>query len=176
MTPPRRTLLQGLVLAACVPLSGALVGCAAPVSGDALIQLNYQAADALLHGTRLDPRQPVLMATLVDLDDLERSSRWGRLASEHVAARLANRGVLVKELKLRQHIFMAQDSGALLLSREVKDLSLEHDAQAVVVGTYTVGGDTVYVSLKLIRPEGNTVMSAHDYSFTLSERNRALMR
>jgi hypothetical protein len=46
----------------------------------------------------------------------------------------------------------------------------------VVVGTYTVGGDTVYVSLKLIRPDGNTVMSAHDYSFALGERNRALMR
>ncbi|MFC7409629.1 MULTISPECIES: FlgO family outer membrane protein [Hydrogenophaga] len=176
MTGPRRALLRRLFLSACVPLAGALAACTTPVSGDALIQLNYQAADALLQGTRLDPRQPVLMATLVDLDDLERSSRWGRLASEHLAARLANRGVLVKELKLRQHIFMAQDSGALLLSREVKDLSLEHDAQAVVVGTYTVGGDTVYVSLKLIRPEGNTVMSAHDYSFPLSERNRALMR
>lgn len=153
-----------------------LAGCAAPPTGDALIQLNHQAADALLQGVRLDPRQPVLIATLVDLDDLERSSRWGRLASEHVAARMANRGVRVKELKLRNQIFMAQTSGALLLSREVTDLSLEHDAQAVVVGTYTVGGDTVYVSLKLIRPEGNTVMSAHDYSFALGDGNRALMR
>lgn len=153
-----------------------LAGCSTPPAGDALILLNHQAADALLQGVSLDPRQPVLIATLVDLDDLERSSRWGRLASEHLAARLANRGVRVKELKLRNQIFMAQASGALLLSREVTELSLEHDAQAVVVGTYTVGGDTVYVSLKLIRPEGNTVMSAHDYSFALGERNRALMR
>jgi TolB-like protein len=153
-----------------------LAGCSTPPVGDALIQLNHQAADALLQGVSLDPRQPVLIATLVDLEDLERSSRWGRLASEHLAARLANRGVRVKELKLRNQIFMAQASGALLLSREVTELSLEHDAQAVVVGTYTVGGDTVYVSLKLIRPEGNTVMSAHDYSFALGERNRALMR
>lgn len=153
-----------------------LLGCSTPPSGDALIQLNHLAADALLQGATLDPRQPVLIATLVDLDDLERSSRWGRLASEHLAARLANRGVRVKELKLRNQIFMAQASGALLLSREVADLSLEHDAQAVVVGTYTVAGDTVYVSLKLIRPEGNTVMSAHDYSFALGERTRALMR
>lgn len=169
----RRNCLAGaLVVLGAVGLSG----CSTPPAGDALIQLNHQAADALLQGVSLDPRQPVLIATLVDLDDLERSSRWGRLASEHVAARLANRGVRVKELKLRNQIFMAQASGALLLSREVTDLSLEHDAQAVVVGTYTVGGDTVYVSLKLIRPEGNTVMSAHDYSFALGERNRALMR
>lgn len=157
-------------------LGALLLGCSTPPSGDALIQLNHLAADALLQGATLDPRQPVLIATLVDLDDLERSSRWGRLASEHLAARLANRGVRVKELKLRNQIFMAQASGALLLSREVADLSLEHDAQAVVVGTYTVAGDTVYVSLKLIRPEGNTVMSAHDYSFALGERTRALMR
>ena len=167
----RRTCLAAALIGAAV-----LPGCNTPPTGDALILLNHQAADALLQGVALDPRQPVLIATLVDLDDLDRSSRWGRLASEHVAARLANRGVRVKELKLRNQIFMAQASGALLLSREVTDLSLEHDAQAVVVGTYTVGGDTVYVSLKLIRPEGNTVMSAHDYSFSLGERNRALMR
>lgn len=167
----RRTCLTGAL--------GSLLGttaCSTPPVGDALIQLNHQAADALLQGVSLDPRQPVLIATLVDLDDLERSSRWGRLASEHLAARLANRGVRVKELKLRNQIFMAQASGALLLSREVTELSLEHDAQAVVVGTYTVAGDTVYVSIKLIRPEGNTVVSAHDYSFALSERNRPLMR
>ena len=168
----RRTCLTGA-------LGSLLLGttaCSTPPVGDALIQLNHQAADALLQGVSLHPHQPVLIATLVDLDDLERSSRWGRLASEHVAARLANRGVRVKELKLRQQIFMAQASGALLLSREVTELSLEHDAQAVVVGTYTVAGDTVYVSIKLIRPEGNTVVSAHDYSFALSERNRPLMR
>lgn len=166
----RRAWLTALSAACLLP------ACSTAPNGDALIQLNHQAADALLQGVSLDRRQPVLIATLVDLDDLERSSRWGRLASEHVAARLANRGIPVKELKLRNQIFMAQASGALLLSREVADLSLEHDAQAVVVGTYTVGGDTVYVSLKLIRPEGNTVMSAHDYSFLLSERNRPLMR
>ena len=168
----RRTCLTGA-------LGSLLLGttaCSTPPVGDALIQLNHQAADALLQGVSLDPRQPVLIATLVDLDDLERSSRWGRLASEHLAARLANRGVRVKELKLRHQIFMTQANGALLLSREVTELSLEHDAQAVVVGTYTVAGDTVYVSVKLIRPEGNTVVSAHDYSFALNERNRPLMR
>lgn len=153
-----------------------LAACASPPNGDSLIQLNQQAADALLQGVTLDPRQPVLIATLVDLDDLGRSSRLGRLAAEHVAGRLANRGVMVKELKLRDQIFMEQSSGALMLSRELKDLSLEHAAQAVVVGTYTVAGSTVYVSLKLVRPEGNIVVAAHDYAFALGDSNRALMR
>ncbi len=169
---PRRRLLGGLAGLAAVGLGA----CASPPSGDTLIQLNYQAADALLKGVTLDPRQPVLIATLVDLDDLGRSSRLGRLAAEHVAARLSNRGVMVKELKLRDQIFMEQSSGALMLSRELKDLSIEHAAQAVVVGTYTVAGNTVYVSLKLVRPEGNIVVAGHDYAFTLGDSNRALMR
>mgnify|MGYP001188606337 FL=1 len=167
---------RSLRLMLATALAATVLGCASVPSGDQLIQLNYQAVDALMQGTTLDPRQPVLIATLVDLDDLSRSSRLGRLASEHVAARLAKHGVMVKELKLREQIFMEQSSGALLLSREIKDLSIEHAAQAVVVGTYTVAGNTVYVSLKLVRPEGNIVVSAHDYAFNLGDSNRALLR
>lgn len=171
---PRSRLWLGAALAAAMAMT--TLGCANVPSGEQLIQINHQAADALLQGTALDPNQPVLIATLVDLDDLGRSSRLGRLTSEHVAARLARQGVMVKELKLREQVFMEQSSGALLLSREIKDLSTEHAAQAVVVGTYTVAGDTVYISLKLVRPEGNIVVSAHDYAFRLGESNRALLR
>ena len=159
-----------------VGVLAALAGCANTPSGDALIQLNYKATDMLMASAPLDLRQPVLIATLVDLDDLTRSSRLGRLASEHVAARLSQRGVMVKELKLREQLFMEQSSGALLLSREVKDLSIEHAAQAVVVGTYTQAGNTVYVSLKVVRPDGNIVVAAHDYAFELNDTNRPLMR
>ena len=54
----RRTCLAGaLVALGTVGLSG----CSTPPVGDALIQLNHQAADALLQGVSLDPRQPVLL-------------------------------------------------------------------------------------------------------------------
>jgi TolB-like protein len=144
--------------------------------GANLIQLNYRAADALMQGVTLDPRQPILVATLVDQEDLTESSRMGRLFTEQISSRLSNKGIHVTELKLREQLFMKQTTGALLLSREVRDVSQAHDAQAVVVGTYTSSGQTVYVSLKLVKPEGNIVVSAHDYAVPLNANIKGLLR
>lgn len=144
--------------------------------GANLITVNYRAADALIQGVELGKGQPVLVATLVDQEDLGESSRLGRLASEHIASRLSNKGIRVVELKLREQLFMKQSTGALLLSREVRDVSQAHDAQAVVVGTYTSSGQTLYLSLKLVKPEGNTVISSHDYALPLNANIKGLLR
>jgi len=167
----RRTclgLMATLALGACTTMEDGL--------GADLIKLNYRATDALMQGVTLDPAQPVLVATLVDQEELSESSRLGRLVSEHIASRLSNRGVRVVELKLREQLFMKGSTGALLLSREVRDVSKAHSAQAVVVGTYTSSGQTLYISLKLVKPEGNTVVSAHDYVMPLNANIKGLLR
>jgi TolB-like protein len=181
MTPaalPRRRWLQRACLGVAASGWLWLAGCASVEDGLGanLITLNYRAADQLLQGVTLDPRQPVLVATLVDQEDLGESSRLGRLFSEHYSGRLSNQGVRVVELKLREQLFMKQSTGALLLSREVREVSRAHDAQAVVVGTYTSSGQTLYVSLKLVKPEGNTVVSAHDYALPLNNNIKGLLR
>jgi TolB-like protein len=156
----------------------ALGGCALfdDAAGGNLIQLNYRAADELMKGVRLDPNQPILVATLVDQEELTESSRMGRLFTEQISSRLSNTGIHVTELKLREQLFMKQTTGALLLSREVRDVSQAHNAQAVVVGTYTSSGQTVYVSLKLVKPEGNVVVSAYDYAVPLNANIKGLLR
>lgn len=169
----RRTFAGALTLMATL-----LGGCASVDEGlgSNLIVVNHRATDALMQKVKLDPTQPVLVATLVDQEDLGESSRLGRLFSEHIASRLASQGARVVELKLREQLFMKQTTGALLLSREVRDVSQSHNAQAVVVGTYTSSGQTLYVSLKLVRPEGNTVMAAHDYALPLNANIKGLLR
>lgn len=172
----RRLWMAG-VIAGGLALVG-LQGCATTEDGlgGNLITVNYRAADALMQGVTLDPRQPVLIATVVDLESLTESTRLGRLVSEQIGSRLSNKGVRVKELKLREQLFMKQNTGELLLSREVRDLSQAHDAQAVVVGTYTSSGQTLYINLKLVKPEGNIVVSAHDYSLPLNGNIKGLLR
>lgn len=160
-----------LLPALLVALAAALPGCAsiyndAPVKSD-LIAVNHQAADALLDKVRLDPTQPVLVATFVNVDALTESSRLGKLFAEQVAGRIANRGIPVTELKLREQLFIKRATGALLLSDEVRDLSRNHRAQAVVVGTYASSGKVLYLNLKLIQPEGSLVIAAHDYALPM---------
>ena len=61
-------------------------------------------------------------------------------------------------MRLREQLALQPSQGELLLSRA---WSTRHaDAQAVVVGTYAVSGAMVYVSLKIVNPQGNQVVAA----------------
>lgn len=142
-----------------------------------LIQTNYRAADALLAQVQngLLTTQPLIMATVVNIDKLDKSSTLGRLISEQVSGRLTQLNYAMSEVKLRNNLYLKQDQGDLLLTREVKELAATQNAQAVIVGTYAVGQSFVFVNLKMIQPANNIVMSSVDYALPLDANIRTLM-
>lgn len=140
-----------------------------------LIEVNERAADALLLNAKLDASQPLLVATLVNVDRLTESSRLGRIFSEQIAGRMVQRGLRVTEVKLRDNLALHREQGELLLSREVREVSQAQNAQAVVVGTYAVSASVVYISVKLVNPVGNHVMAAHNYAVPVDENVRTLL-
>lgn len=161
-----------------------LTACGGPMSfqqgnNDPFIQRNYKAADALLaSASARNPIQldePLLVATIVNVDSLDQSSRMGRIISEQIQARFTQQGYSVVELKLRGKLFVKKDQGELLLSREVQDISAGQKAQAVVVGTYAVAKNAVYINLKMVGND-NIVMSAHDYSLPMGANVQALLQ
>lgn len=142
------------------------------------IRTNYQAADALSASANLRremPKQvPILVATLVNIDSLTESSRLGRIVSEQLQARLSQQGYSVVELKLRGNLFVKQDQGELLLSREIKDITTNHKAQAVVVGTYAVANNNVFINLKMVGND-NILLGSYDYSLELDADTKAML-
>lgn len=189
--PGHRVALLGAVVVAAALLSGCAstyyYGDSAGGSGGAggfglggaprtsIITANHAAADMLLQTAPLDREHAVLVATLVNVDRLHESSRLGRIFSEQIAGRLVQRGYPVTELKLRDSVAMQREQGELLLSRELRDVSRAHDAQAVVVGTYAVSATVLYVSIKLVKPDGNMVVAAHNYAVPMDDNVRALL-
>ena len=175
----RRTAALGLWAAASLAL---LPGCAqyyygehATATSTDLVEANRIAADRLLQDALIDPDRPVLVATLVSVDQLGESSRLGRTITEQISGRLVQRGVLVIEPRMRASLAMSPAQGELLLSREVREVSRSHEAQAVLVGTYAVSVRSVYVSLKLVHPVGNVVVAAVDYTLPMSDNVRGLL-
>lgn len=141
------------------------------------IKVNYLATDRLLAtlSETLDPRIPLIVATLVGIDELTESSRLGRAVSEQIGARLVMRGFPVVELKVRGNIFVKRSEGELLLSREVQDLARKHEAQALVVGTYSVARHYIYLNLKMISAHNNVIIAAHDYVLPITPDIHALL-
>lgn len=167
-------LLMALAQAGCAQFYyGERAGVAAPSKVD-LVASSYAAADALLAQVAQVAAQPVLVATVVNVDHLDESARLGRVLAEQLAARLAQRGLRVSELRLRQALAM-REQGELLLSRQAHEVSQAQAAQAVLVGTYAVSAYHVYVSLKLVDGSNNAVLAAHDYTLPLNAETRSLL-
>lgn len=148
------------------------------------IRANYAAAAELLKGYQGPASAsnfssgggtaPLIVSTLVNIDKLDQSSTLGRLISEQLSSRISQLGHNVVEMKLRNSVFMKQNQGEFLLTREVRELASAHKAQAVVVGTYADGGDYVFVSLKLINPANSLILSSYDYALPMNRQVRRL--
>lgn len=146
--------------------------------GDCLMAASYQAVDQLISaipaGRRLPKDRAVLVATMVNIDNLT-SSRLGRTLSEHLATRLTKNGYKLIELKLRDSIFVKQAEGELMLSREVREIGRNHEAQAILVGTYSESRGRVYVTIKLVGAADGIVISAQDYLLPIDANVRSLL-
>lgn len=148
------------------------------------IRANYAAAAELLKSyqspasannfSNNSGSAPLIVSTLVNIDKLDQSSTLGRLISEQLSSRISQLGQNVVEMKLRNSVFMKQNQGEFLLTREVRELASAHKAQAVVVGTYADGGDYVFVSLKLINPANSLILSSYDYALPMNRQVRRL--
>lgn len=143
-----------------------------------LMAITDEAAGNLLAANRrtgpLDAQTPLLVASFVDIDNLLRSSTFGRMSSELFAASLTQRGYHVVEVKLRDQLFI-QHNGEFMLSRKLKDISSQHQVESVVIGTYATGIDYVYVTVKLINIQTSEVERAWKYRIPRTDEMRSLL-
>lgn len=148
-----------LSLGVVVPSVAALAAC----NKETLIQHAEAAVDRLLPQLKatLEPNRPLIVASFVNVDDLEASSTFGRTMAELVSSVLAQRGIAVADVRLRNAL-AARPTGELTLSREAAALAKVHNAQAVLAGTYAVLTPNVVASLKVIRIGDNRVLAATD--------------
>ena len=145
-----------------------------------VVQASYNAVDALLAGQTLSPviiprgHKGILVATVADINNLNRSSAFGRMLSEQLSSRLAQLGIPVNELKLRDNLFVNQAEGEFLLSRELKEISAAQNADYVLVGTYANGGGAAHVTIKLVRATDSRVSNAYNFSVRITESIKGL--
>jgi hypothetical protein len=171
--------MKALAILSAVAAAAVLAGCNSapqnvgrtePTYQDAatapLLQSSREAVSKLTAGFDLNALGggPVLVATVVNVNDLSRSAPLGRTLSEQYASQMAALGFNVKEVKLRGDIFVKEGAGELLLSREIKDIARSYNASLVLVGTYSPAANFTYVSLKLVRTEDSRIIRGHDYA------------
>jgi TolB-like protein len=135
-----------------------------------IIKSTYDGVDLLFERSLavITPDNNILATSIVNVSDVNASSDLGRMMTEQVAGRIAQKGLKVVELKLRTDISV-NGEGELLLSREYQDLRQSYGAQAAVTGTYAVGASFIHVNLKLIALESGQILSSVDFVIPASE-------
>lgn len=135
-----------------------------------LVKSGYTIADSLVAKAKIPigKTDTILVASFVDINNLQESSTVGRMLAEHVASRLSQRGYKVIDMRLRTgSVFMQERKGEFLLSRDLREVSNRHNASAVVVGTYGEALYGIYVSARIINPADSTIISSCDYGLSL---------
>lgn len=139
-----------------------------------LVTFSYKIADDLVEQALpplvpMHPDMPVLITTFVSNSNLEKTSSFGRLLQENISSRLVQLGYTVRENKVADHLFIEQQSGETILSRDLSQLHPNLEAQAIVVGTFTRTNRTLYLSTRLINPDNNNIISSNDYKLCMDD-------
>ncbi|WP_305907190.1 FlgO family outer membrane protein [Methylomarinum sp. Ch1-1] len=136
------------------------------------------AAQALIKQAqnRLGRGSSIIVASFVDVNDLTRSTALGRILSQQFVTQFTNYEYNVVELLLRKNIYITEKGGEFLLSRQVKSISNKHQANAVVVGSYAAGIDTVFVTAKVVDVASNLVIASVDFSIPLDPNTSMMLK
>lgn len=163
---PLVAVLSLVVLTACATrapeLSPEQSGATVSVVTPDFFGIGHDLAGQLVGNYRLGGRPAgtrLILTSMVELDNLERSSRFGRTLSESLATQLFRRGFEVEEVRKADSLIIRKPGDELVLSRDVARLARQHEAHAVVAGTYSLTPQTVIINLRLLDAASQAVLS-----------------
>ena len=102
---------------------------------------------------------PCIVTSLADINNLNSSSRFGRLLAEAVSSQLFRQGGVIRDIRSAGALFVQPRNGELILSRNARNLAGEMDARAVIAGTYGRGATSVAVNIRMIDLHTRAVVS-----------------
>jgi len=120
-------------------------------------RLADEITESLGQGGLSGRQMAILATTFVNLDDLNRTSTFGRLCAEQLAGELKRREFEVVEARRSLDLQLLPKTGELSLSRDPAELAASFKANALLVGTYAVTAQHVVLNVRLIKAQDNTL-------------------
>ena len=128
-----------------------------------LVDACYGAIDSLLaqHSFPKDIDR-VLVATVVDVNNVQSTTMFGRVTSDCLSSRLTQKDKDVIHATVRQDAMLIRKDGQFLLSREAKLLAKDYNARTALVCTYAVTDHSVVMSLKMVSTVEDSILAGLD--------------
>ncbi len=107
-----------------------------------------------------DPQGPVAVTTFVDLNNLYKTSPLGRYIAEALIGELQQADIMVTEIRKTNSILIKEGFGEYSLSRNIKEIARQSTAEYLLVGTYIVRGDNIFVNARIVSSKDSMVVSS----------------
>jgi TolB-like protein len=117
-----------------------------------------------------------IITTFVNMDDLQSSSKFGRILSEGIGNGLFRRGINIVEIKTSDAISAQPRTGEIILSRDPAELDSLAGAKYVITGVYTVGLKSVSISSRIIELPNKKVISVASNEIIKTEDIEELLK
>jgi hypothetical protein len=162
-------------------LAASLSGCGAfrhyETKDADLVDVSYDAVDDLkARLTRKLPKHSlIIVTTLLNVDNLNKTSAFGRIVSDQIASAFHQSGYRIIGMEMPIDLFVMTEDGALQLSDDTKKLLNRYQAAVLVGGVYAPGKKNSYVSLRVIDTVTKNVISATDFSVPMGPDAKLLM-
>jgi hypothetical protein len=139
------------------------------VSYDAVSTLQDKLASPLPKGSL------IIVSTLVNVNNQNQTSSFGRIISTQVASALHDSGYQIIAMELPIDLFVVQDGGQLHLPPETKQLLKHYNTSTIVGGVYAPGKKNTYVSLRMIDLNSRSFISSADFSVPMGPDAKKLL-
>ena len=171
-----------LVVSTLIFVAAILSGCApsaqTPIKDVDLVEISYDSVETLLDqlSQPMAKGSLVVVSTLVNVNDLNQTSAFGRIVSDQIASAFNNSGYRIRGIEMPTMLFVDNEGGMLQLSDETKNTLKEHGASALVVGEFAAGRRTAYVSLRIVDIKSKNIISSTDFSVPMGPDARVLLK
>lgn len=118
---------------------------------------------------------PIVVTTFADLNNLNKSSVFGRVLAEQLLNELHMAGFTVSEIRKGKDIFMRETLGEMILSRDARKVLAKSTARAVLAGTYVVTTKSVIINARLLDVNSPLILSSCSYSLELTDEMKKLL-
>ncbi len=134
-------------------------------------------ADQLLSGLDRRALQGVtaMPVSLVNQDDFEESSSFGRYVAEALFYEFNQRGFPVREYRAEGELALRRGEGEFLLSRQQQRMFANSPNTMFVAGTYYADLQNIFVNVRMFRAADGMVLRTAQLVFPQSEVSRRML-
>jgi FlgO protein len=143
-----------------------------------LVEESYDATERLHKKilNKIPKNSLIVVSTLLNVDNLNQTSSFGRIVSDQIASAFNSLGYQVIGMEMPIDLFVLEDGGRFHLSDETKAMLRHYKAATLVGGVYAPGKQNGYVSLRMVDINSKHIIAATDFSVPMGPDAKMMMK